>query len=236
MSRAIVSNPPFISDLCEHLLRAGVKPGVAHRYAAELSDHFDDLLRSETQEAALRRLGSPEDLAEAMLAQPGVRSWTARAPWLTLALGPLLGVLLGCILPALALFLFVRAFAADLDYGRSALPGTWPILVLQGLYGFNDYLLPILAGWIAVAMSLRQRAGAGWMILGAVLTAVLGCGLYLQLDWQAGHPAAVQFGVGYRVEPFFTTVWGHSPETGLFDFLAILAPYGVWWMRNPRLA
>ena len=61
--------------LSERLLRAGIAPRHVRRYARELSDHFDDLVREETatgssrelaEARALSRLGNDEDLANAM--------------------------------------------------------------------------------------------------------------------------------------------------------------------------
>lgn len=218
---------PEFDDLRERLLRGGVRPDLARRYVAELCDHYSDLLETEAPEVARRRLGSSEALAAAMLAQPGVRSWTARAPWATLTLAPLIALVAASMLPAFLLFLAVRAFAADLDYGHAALPGTWPYEVLDALYGFNEHLLPILVGWSFVALAWRQRAGAGWLYSGAILTALAGGGLFLMVDWNVGYPASVRFGVGLQFAPIFTTVWGRSFERGLVNLLIILLPYAV---------
>jgi hypothetical protein len=226
----------MLDDLRERLLRDGVKPAVAGRYVAELADHLDDLTEHVPRDVALRLLGSPDVLAEAMLAQPGVRSWTARAPWATLTLGPVLTLLLGCVLPMIVLFLGVRAFAADVDYGRDAYPGTWPQLTLGGLQLFNEHLMPLLAGWAAVALAVRQRAGMGWLLAGAVLTAFVGGGLILEAGWHPGHPANVTFGIGFKLDDPFTTVLGRSLESGVFNLVVILIPYAVLRMRAARTA
>lgn len=226
----------MLTDLHERLLREGVKPAIAQRYVAELADHLEDMSEHVPPDVALRLLGSPDVLARAMLVRPGVRSWTARAPWATLTLGPVLVLLLGCMLPTLLLFLGVRAFDAGLDYGRAVYPGTWPQIVLQLLSGFNEHLLPLLAGWAAVALGLRQRGHAGWLLAGAALTAFIGGGLLLDVAWQAGHPAVVRLGLGFKLEDPFTTVLGRSVETGVFNLIAILAPYAALRMRVARSA
>lgn len=223
-----------LEDLRERLLRAGVKPDLAARYAAELADHYEDLLQTETPEGALLRLGSPGVLARAMLAQPDVRSLTARAPWATLALGPLAGMLMGYVVPVLILLVGVRAFAANLDYGRAVPPGSWPFVVLYMLSGFDEHVLPVLAGWAAVAVALRQRAGMEWLLPGIILTAFIGGGLFMMVDWQTGRLAAVHFGIGFEVAPPFTTVMGRSVESGLFNLIAILAPYAALRLRVAR--
>ena len=224
----------MLDDLRERLLRAGVKPGVVARYVAELADHLDDLSETGGREEALRRLGTTEALAAAMLAQPGIRSWTARAPWAVLTLGPIVALVLGCLLPTLLLFMGVRAFAADMDYGRAAEPGTWPYLILNTLFAFNEHLLPILIGWAAVALALRQRAGSGWLLPGIMLTAFLGGGLLLQVAWHTGHPADISFGIGFKLADPFTTVLGRSLESGVLNLVAILTPYAVLRLRSAR--
>ena len=226
---------PELEELRERLLRGGVKPGVAARYVAELSDHFEDLAAFVSRDEAWRRLGSKDILAEAMLAQPGVRSWTARAPWAALTLGPVLALIVGFALPVLLLFLGVRAFAADLDYGRAALPGTWPFAVLDVLYMFGEHVLPLLVGWSFVAIAMRQRIRTGWALLGAVLSAFLGAGFMMQVAWHTGHPADFSFGVGFKYADFLTDVWGRSIEGGIFNLISILAPFAVLRRRTAFL-
>src|SRR5215469_18049790 len=89
---------PRFDRLTERLLEAGIAPRHVRRYVRELSDHFDDLVREEigsgaarelAQARALSRLGSEEDLAQAMLARPELRSLTARYPWAVFGLGPI---------------------------------------------------------------------------------------------------------------------------------------------------
>jgi len=218
----------MLDELRERLLREGVKPTAAGRYVAELADHLDDLSEHVPRDVALRLLGSPEVLAEAMLAQPGVRSWTARAPWATLMLGPMLALTVGCVLSAAALVLVVRIFAADLDYGHAASPGTWPYSVLRVIYAFNEHLMPILVGWATISVALRQRAGIGWLLAGAALTALLGGGLLMVVEF---HAHDISFGVGLKYEDPFTTVLGRSFESAVLNLILILAPYAALRMR-----
>jgi hypothetical protein len=211
----------MLDELRERLLREGVKPGVVRRYVAELRDHLDDM--AVPREEALRRIGSPEVLAAALLAQPGVRSWTARVPWATLVLGPVLGFLLGCFVPSLLLFLGVR------DYGL--MTGDLPVTASKALIFFNEYLLPILIGWTAVAVAVRQRASMGWLLAGVVVIAIGGGGLIEGISWSGNN-----FGFGFQLADPFTTVLGRSLETGLFNLIAILAPYAAARMRMARAA
>src|SRR6202012_5807404 len=95
---------PSFDHLSERLLRAGIAPRHVHRYARELSDHFDDLVRegiadgtgrelAETKAAS--RLGHEDELAHAMLSLPEMRSLTSRYPWAVFGLGPVVLLALG---------------------------------------------------------------------------------------------------------------------------------------------
>src|ERR1019366_3480569 len=95
---------PCFDRLSERLLRAGIAPRHVRRYTRELSDHFDDLLGEEkeggagnepAETKALSRLGHDDDLADAMLARPELKSFTARYPWAVFGLGPVVMLVLG---------------------------------------------------------------------------------------------------------------------------------------------
>src|SRR4051812_8470413 len=89
---------PSFDRLSERLLHAGIAPRHVHRYVRELSDHFNDLMRDEiaggtsrdlAETRALARLGRDDDLANAMLSRPELRSLTWRYPWAVFGLGPI---------------------------------------------------------------------------------------------------------------------------------------------------
>src|ERR1700759_4799559 len=89
---------PCFDRLCERLLRGGIAPRHVRRYRRELSDHFDDLVRAEiangagrelAETRALARVGHDDDLADAMLSRPEMRSFMSRFPWAVFGLGPL---------------------------------------------------------------------------------------------------------------------------------------------------
>lgn len=83
---------PF-DAVAETLLKGGIAPRHVRRYVRELADHLDDLTAQQRaagydgEDAGSRaraRLGGDSELAQAMLDQPGMRSWPARMPWLVL--------------------------------------------------------------------------------------------------------------------------------------------------------
>ncbi len=69
---------------------------------------------------------------------------------------------------------------------------------------------------------------------GILLTAFLGGGLALKVAWHTGHPADFSFGIGFSLADPFTTVLGRSFESGVFNLIAILAPYAVLSARAAR--
>jgi hypothetical protein len=69
------------------------------RYLGELRDLYEDALQAElaagqsragAEHAAWARLGTEEDLAQSVLAPPGLRSTAARYPAIALGAGPVL--------------------------------------------------------------------------------------------------------------------------------------------------
>src|SRR5665213_2397469 len=89
--------PLFENELRERLLRAGVAPRHVRRYLTELTDHFADLKAEEeragrnpadAESAALIRLGSMDELAQAMTEPRQFRAWAVRAPWAVFGCAP----------------------------------------------------------------------------------------------------------------------------------------------------
>lgn len=89
---------PDLDRLLDELLRAGISPLYARRAAAELDDHFEDLLadhlanglsRRDAERNAAQDLGSLDVVAERMRADPGLRSWAWRWPKLALVVYPI---------------------------------------------------------------------------------------------------------------------------------------------------
>ena len=95
--------PKPFNELRERLLWAGVAPRHVKRYLKELTDHLTDLraeeeragrTRQDAEAAALARLGSVDDLTNAMIRRRQFQSWSVRAPWATFGILPMaLGLL-----------------------------------------------------------------------------------------------------------------------------------------------
>jgi hypothetical protein len=99
-----------LSHLRSRLLRWGVAPRHVRRTVVELEDHFDDLVeqgmdsgldRLAALESARTALGDLDDIANAVRAQPELRSWAFRYPRIAAFVYPLTCV---ALLPAAPVF------------------------------------------------------------------------------------------------------------------------------------
>ena len=227
---------PF-KELRERLLRGGVAPRHVRRYLRELTDHFADLVateeraghtRAEAETLSLARLGTVDTLAEAMLQQPRLRSWTARLPWAIFTLAPL-------ILLAAAYFIacFVLWSGSQIFLPENTTPFVRPDGFFSVLYfgvGRTLYFgAPILTGWIIALVAVRQRLAWLWPTIAFALVVLVGAtaGLHTQ------RPVAGQISMSFTVGIF------SFPDT-LFRALLMLPvaalPYLIWRFQSRRFA
>ena len=170
---------PF-DALAESLLKGGIAPRHVRRYVRELDEHLDDLTAQQRasgyddEDAAVRaraRLGADSELAQAMLEQPGMRSWPARMPWLVfLLLPPVLSAMIGLALYAAVCFI---------GYSAASINALLP-LPQSGLVTFSTAAMAAVQALAAPAMATllvlmahRQRLKPIWPLLGIALLLVL---------------------------------------------------------------
>ena len=243
---------PRFERLSERLLSAGIAPRHVRRYARELRDHFDDLVREEktggaarelAETRALSRLGNDDDLAAAMLSRPELRSFMARYPWAVFGVAPLAIPVLSAIAALYFEIWFITHVHGLFSYWTGQPPG--PVtarLATQVWTVFNTlavYAVPLLFAWAFYWLGARQRMRAGWIVTGVVLICVLG-GFQELIFYDKGY-------VGGGVLIFRSALFAFAPRTGWLysphaDFvresghalmnLAIAG--GVWWWRTAR--
>jgi hypothetical protein len=166
---------PF-DAVAETLLKGGVAPRHVRRYVRELDDHLGDLIAQQRQagydgeEARARaraRLGEDAELAQAMLNQPGVRSWPARLPWLAfVALPPILTIAAGLLF--YAAFYFIGNGAAQIN-AVLPVPQDWLTgLSVTAMTAINVLAVPMMAT-LLVILAQRQRLKPLWPLLGIAL-------------------------------------------------------------------
>jgi hypothetical protein len=169
------------AQLRDRLLRGGVAPRHVRRYLAELHDHLVDLRAEEAlpgrpafeaESAALARLGDLDALADAMMSQPHLRSFAARAPWAVFGLAPLAALAAAWAVGLLILWLGWNVF---LPYSLT------PFVRIQGveIFVFGSgrliyFAAPILAGWAIGLTAARQRLKPLWPALGIFLVSLVG--------------------------------------------------------------
>jgi hypothetical protein len=147
-----------LKSLSERLLRAGVAHQHVRRYIRELHEHYEDAVREEVargldqsraERAAWARLGSEEELAHSVLAQPALRSTAARFPVLVFGGGPIL-----IWFASLALSVFAP-FMVD-PYLPTPAPN-WFLGLAGALFLLDVRVLPVMLGVVLLMVSARQR-------------------------------------------------------------------------------
>jgi len=227
-------------ELRERLLRAGVAPRHVRRYLKELADHFADLSREEqraghsradAEGAALLRLGTIDQLAEAMIRQRQLQAWSAQAPWAMFGLAPV---------AALAVAYFVACFILWSGW-QMFLPGTEtpfirqdnPYTILYFAIGRNLYFTaPILVGWGIALLAIRQRLKLFWPAVGLVLLSLIGSSARVHASGVApGVPGHVSMDLALR--PLAQGISANLTHAIVILSLTLL-PCLFWRVRQTR--
>ena len=178
--------PQPFPELRERLLRAGIAPRHVRRYLAELSDHLADLTAeeqrrslppAEARSTALHRLGTPDTLADAMIAQPRLHSLSARAPWAVFTLTPLLLLAALWLISLSLLWYGWHLFLPGTPTPFGTAPGPHHLFEPHNIYFQLDRALffaaPMLIGWTTALIAARQRLSPVWPAAGLALIATL---------------------------------------------------------------
>jgi hypothetical protein len=233
--------------LSERLLRAGIAPRHVRRYARELSDHFDDLVREESangagrelaETRALSRLGGEDDLAGAMLSRPELRSFMSRFPWAVFGVVPLAIPVLTAVAALYFEVWFITHIHGLFPYLTGQPPG--PVtakLATKVFTAYNTlavYIAPLLFAWLFYWLGSRQRMRPAWIIAGVAIICIFG-GFQELVFYDKGY-------VGGGVLSFQSGLFHFWPRTGWLysphaDFAAefghallnLAIAGGVWW-------
>jgi hypothetical protein len=224
--------------LAETLLKGGVAPRHVRRYVRELDEHLDDLTAQQRasgydgEDAALRaraRLGDDAELAQAMLDQPGMRSWPARMPWLVfLLLPPILTAGIGLAL--YAAFYFIGNDAAKIN---AVLPLSESSLVgfsVAAMRAVNVLAVPAMATVLAI-LAQRQRLRLQWPLLGIGLLLLATPMLSSQFGHHHSGRLALQYGLVIPIR--WSLVIRHWPL--MLSHLMALLP-AAWLIGRRRAA
>jgi hypothetical protein len=187
--------------LRETLLRAGVAPRHVRRYLTELDDHLAQLVVQERaagygEDDALTRaralLGDDAALTAAALAQPGLRSIVARAPWAVFGLSTPFVVTLAYVVPTLLLVGLAKlhGFVAP----GSANAPAWYRMLAEALAMGANLVLPLLLGTGLALLARRQRLPPHWPLLGAALIAAIAMQIHVAFPVDGQHRGAISLG------------------------------------------
>src|SRR5262249_43846945 len=218
---------PRFDRLSERLLTAGIAPRHVRRYVRELSDHFDDLVRDEiaggagrelAQTPALSRLGHEDDLAEAMLSEPGLRSFMSRFPWAVFGLGPLVIPLLIAVAALYFEIWFGNHGGGVYSYLTGQPPGPvtakWATRVFLVYNTLAVYIAPLLIAWAFYWLGTRQRMRPAWIITGVAIICILGGFqelMFYDKGYVGGGVLSFQSGLLYLL-PLPKDTWLYSPH------------------------
>ena len=165
--------------LWRRLLAGGVRRRSARRYLAELKDHLDDLIAEErravrdpheAETQALRRLGSFEMLADAMIERREFQAWGRKAPVTVYLIAPVLALASFTILVVAGVVVAVKQTRSATSPG--AVP-EWLSEFATGMMFFSHAILPVLLGWVLGAIAVRSRSAPLWPVCGIVALAAL---------------------------------------------------------------
>ncbi|MDO5643844.1 MAG: permease prefix domain 1-containing protein [Paracoccus sp. (in: a-proteobacteria)] len=215
--------PDALHELRERLLRAGVRPGTANRYVAELRDHLDDLVAeaisdvlpdAEARSRALQRLGGIDALARPMEMDRRFHSWAGRAPWAVFVL-----------IPALAYMAMVVSIVIGLIFATE--PGfapDWLTPVFDTAQYLAGRLIPVLGAWLLAGIAMRQRSRLFWPIAGVAILVFLSASVQLSFTVPVSGQSGV-IGAGLAL-----------PSIPHMLAMILLATLPVLWMRATILA
>lgn len=217
-------------ELRERLLRASIAPRYVRRYLAELEDHLSDLIaeeedagkpRADAEAAALGRLGTMDELAEAMIRERRLHGWAARAPWVVCGLGPVmaLGLAYGAALAILWSGWNWFLPGAETPFGRGTGFVVWYFAAGRNLY----YAAPLLIGWGMGVMAIRQRLKAFWPVAaGSAALAWISATAHVQATRSPFPGMSGRVGMSFAVEDLTA-----SSLHALTILAVILVPYAI---------
>jgi hypothetical protein len=213
--------------LSNRLLEAGIAPRHVRRYRHELSDHFDDLVREEraggaarelAETRALSRLGTEEDLAQAMLSRPELKSLMSRFPWAVFGIVPLVVPVLTAVAALYFEVWFGNHPSGLFPYLAGQPPGPVTARLATKIFtAYNTlavYIAPLLLAWLFYWLGSRQRMRPAWIIAGVAIICVFGGFqelIFYDKGYVGGGVLSFQSGLLYFL-PLPHDTWLYSPH------------------------
>ena len=201
--------PAVLEHVATDLVRRGLPVDYALRAAAELGDHYRDLVAEMCAEGfdeaaasveALRRLGNARSIMRKTVREYQSRFWCGRWPLLTYLLGPIL--ILAVVWVAIGLTAFCIFWPLE-QMGFSVNPITDGVvspleyLVNRFIQALFLFIAPAIALVVLSRLAKKAAMGSSWVCLSASILAVL-AGMFLldfayavRADMPADQPLVV---------------------------------------------
>lgn len=226
------------------LLRGGVAPRHVKRTLRELRHHLADLeqcalaagLSPEKAAAQAReQIGDREQIVQATLARPELKSWAYRCPWAVYGILPAVGLALaivGSILLCVGILTLAQAMSGlgDAAFGQALAARQW-VLSMIGAWAFATiHLLPVVFAGLLCVMAARRDAPLLWPAFGVLLILLLGfcSNLSFSPPQMPGGQGELRAGIGFSTEMLL-----QMRTLGLLLTSAcILVPYYLWRRRQ----
>lgn len=218
-----------VAEVRRRLLRKGFARSYANRTAAELREHWEDLVdeairqglnRQEAAAQANERLGESAALAEELSASMQSSSWFGRFPTLGFAWLVLTTTIVWWAVLLFALFAASGAISWNLQIQRDSKPNL--DLVFAGIEWIR--LGSYLAGPLVCCL-VAQRYLCGWpgALWGCLIASIHGAAHYFNAKGESGS-GIIEW--GYSFSP------AGPPLLPIFLPLAVFAAWTIWNRRD----
>lgn len=223
------------------LMRGGVAPKTIERTLQELSGHYNDLRDqalseglpvSEASAKALASIGDEKTILKEILMRPELKSLSGRFPKLVFLFGPTLAAVFTILVFAFSMLALGEASSWSMENGGELAMAEK--LLIEGLLGFNCYLLTPLLAIATVRFAKQRMTHFRWPAVGIVLLAVMGSGFAYSIGWPtASEAGTLSINWGYSFLP--RAIRGDHDLLNLMQILVTLtmATY-AWRIYQPE--
>jgi hypothetical protein len=240
-----MSNPRLLESVAGELRRHGLPAAEIARLLQELEDHVTDLVTEQggcmneplqVHESIEARLGQPEVLVAAALANRRHASIFGRHPVLSFVVAPIPVAVLSWVAVLCLCFGLLKAvgwvFGEQYHIEGHAVRD-WPVVLVFAMKVMEmavRFLPPAVAGTLLCWCALRASLSWWWPLIASCLVAVVASSFFMQvkLPAEAGH-GQVLMGLALPIAPVYT--WNN-----LLQFLVPLAVVAAFLWRERRRA
>jgi hypothetical protein len=240
--RKNVANWPWLDEVVSRLSKRGLPPAYIRRFTEELSDHLEDVKEDimSTEKDVVSRLGEPERVAEAAVAEYRQRSFLGQhstAAFAVFAVSPVslqIALFIIVVLAVKAFAIVAEQVGLLSDNGHFTAPSPLAVEITQYVFSFLFVVIPsVLAALLYCKLAQRLGLSKRWAIVSCLVLAamaLLPC-WYVRLGADAaGHPCVVS---GLSI-PFLEYGWSLC-WLNISQLLQLAAPLAIgWWLLRRR--